>query len=246
MDFYSEFSKYYDVVFPTGKAQLNFIQKNTPQKNATILDIACGTGNYAIALAEKGLNVSAIDLDEEMINEVKEKAKLKNTQINTYVGNMMRLNEYFKENTFDTAFCIGNSLVHLTDLVDMQETLDRIYDIVKFNGRLIIQIINYDRILKDKIDHLPTIESKEEGVKFIRNYQYDEEQHLINFNTELVVEKEGKKESYTNSVPLYPLKSQELVNLLKGAAFKSIDIYGNFLGEVYSEDSYATIVVAEK
>ncbi|SDK02453.1 class I SAM-dependent methyltransferase [Natronincola ferrireducens] len=246
MGFYEEFSKYYDYVFPTGDPQLNFIKKRITDSTNTILDIASGTGNYAIALAEKGFDISAIDLDKGMIEETKVKAKEKGILLNTYVGDMKELDKHFQRETFDVVFCIGNSLVHLTQLEEIQQTLNQMYYILKEGGNLLLQIINYDKIIQYNIDGLPTIENKEVGVKFIRKYVYEEEKRLIHFNTELIVTKGEEEAVYRNSVPLYPLQSQQLIGMLQNAGFKTIDLFGGFQEEPYKEESYGIVVAAKK
>lgn len=50
------------------------ILKNTP-KNA--LDIACGTGDISIALMKKGLDVTGLDIAQEMLEIAKQKSKKK-------------------------------------------------------------------------------------------------------------------------------------------------------------------------
>lgn len=45
-----------------------------PIEGQTFLDIGCGTGNYTVALAEKGLNMIGIDPSEVMLNEAKQKS----------------------------------------------------------------------------------------------------------------------------------------------------------------------------
>ncbi|AOY75977.1 class I SAM-dependent methyltransferase [Clostridium formicaceticum] len=246
MGFYEEFSKYYDIVFPTGQAQLKFIQEASKNTDDKVLDIACGTGNYAIALAERGFQVSAIDLDEAMMKTVEEKARAKGVQLTTYVGDMRELGTYLQQRSFDLAFCIGNSLVHLTKLEEIQNALHQMHNILGNEGKLILQIINYDRIMKYSIDGLPTIEDREAGVKFVRKYNYDESKRLIYFNTELIVTKNGETRTFTNSVPLYPLLSHQLIAMLQIAGFKDVKLYGNFMEENYKEESYATVIIAEK
>ncbi len=67
MGFYEQISKYYDYIFPAGKEQIDFIETaaGTPPKK--VLDIACGSGGYSVALAKDGYSVTAVDLDEKMV-----------------------------------------------------------------------------------------------------------------------------------------------------------------------------------
>src|SRR5687768_5633505 len=46
----------------------------SPQKDKQYLDIGCGTGNYTIALAQKGVSFVGVDPSEVMLKEAKSKS----------------------------------------------------------------------------------------------------------------------------------------------------------------------------
>ncbi len=55
-------------------------------KNRSIIDIGCGTGVYTLRVAQKALHVDGIDSSKEMLEVLKEDAKILNlTNINTFV-----------------------------------------------------------------------------------------------------------------------------------------------------------------
>ncbi|WP_425447078.1 class I SAM-dependent methyltransferase [Dethiothermospora halolimnae] len=241
MGFYEELSNYYDVIFPVSDKKVKFLNDKV-NRNSDILDIACGTGNYTIELSKLGHNVDGIDLDGEMIERAINKSNDEDVDINVIKGNMLSIKEIFKDKKYDMVFSLGNSVVHLNSIEDVKKLVYDVYSILNENGSLIIQIINYDRILKYSIDHLPTIDREEKGVKFIRNYCF--KNNKVYFNTEIVLT--NKEESYKNSIPLLPLKSSEILNILEEVGFENIKFYGDFDGNPHSEDAYATIVHAEK
>lgn len=245
MGFYEEFSRYYDIIFPATPDKIEFIE-NAANGGKYVLDIACGTGNYAIELAKKGYIVDGVDLDAAMVEEAKEKAKTENLNINFVQGNMKNIKDLFLEKKYDLVYCIGNSLVHLDNESEIQQMIDDVYEIINNDGRLLIQIINYDRILDFYIDHLPTISKKELGVEFVRNYVYDKGTGKILFNTEIHISNETETHKYENSVALLPLRKDALVNIVKKAGFNNIKVYGGFSEDEYCANSFATVLVAEK
>ncbi|KAB3537732.1 class I SAM-dependent methyltransferase [Alkaliphilus pronyensis] len=245
MAFYSEFNKYYDEIFPTGKSQLRFISSRVP-KNSKILDVACGTGNYSIALSEMGHEVFAVDLDEGMICQLNKKAENKKVKLHALVEDMKSIGEKLRPHSFNCIYCIGNSLVHLTEINDIYTVIKDIYNLLNQDGVMIIQTVNYDRILESNINHLPTIHNPEAGVKLVRRYQYDKDKHIINFNTQLVIETEFQPISYNNSVPLYPLRSFEIKELLNKIGFKEVKLYGDFEENEFNQKAFSMIIEARK
>lgn len=245
MSFYEELSKYYDVIFPTVQAKVQFLNSRA-KEGSKVLDIACGTGNYSIALTDLGHKVDGIDLDDKMIEMAKEKSEAKGLKINFVAGDMREVKDIFSHDKYDLVFCIGNSLVHLQTKEEIEKLFKGINSIMNNGGKLIIQIINYDRILKHNVDFLPEINRQEDGVRFIRKYSHKTEENRIYFNTEIIVQDNEEEKSYTNSIPLLPLQSFELVEIFEKAGFKDIKLYGDFKGSDHSLQSYPTIAVASK
>lgn len=235
MGFYEELSKYYDIVFPLGEKQMDFILKRV-KSGGSILDVAAGTGNYSLALAQEGYTVTAIDLDQEMINNIIEKGDVIDVSLEAFKLNMLDIGQIDKK--FDGIICIGNSLVHLENSDDIKTVVKAFRKLLNDDGVLIIQIVNYDRVIINDVKNLPTIDRPEKGVKFIRDYVHRDGK--IDFNTTLIV---GDKE-YTNSIPLLPMKSEELKSILNESGFEDVKLYGGF-NETPYEMAYSFPLVIE-
>lgn len=240
MSFYEEISQYYDMVFPVGQAQLNFITKAAGKPPKALLDVACGTGGYSIALARQGYSVTAVDLDSKMIEELKTKIDSENLEdkVHALQGDMLELGRKL-DGKFDLAFCIGNSLAHLDGINEIEKFLCGIKNLLVDEGSLIIQIINYDRVLEKNITSLPLIENKEAGLTFERFYRL--EGNKVMFKTILKVP--GKQ--LVNEIPLYPILLKEITGLLRASGLTNIRLYGDFQGNKFDkENSYALVIEA--
>jgi ubiquinone/menaquinone biosynthesis C-methylase UbiE len=242
MKFYKELSKVYDIVFPKDEKTLNFLLKDL-KSNSKVLDLACGTGTYSLSLALKGHRVDAIDLDEEMIQLAKGKGGL---YANFVHGDMTKLQEEFQRKRYNLVYCIGNSIVHLKSKERIERLIKDIYEVLTEEGTLLIQIVNYNRIIKHDIKSLPTIERPEKGVKFIRNYNYRQEEETVEFKTELIINKNGKEEVYENSVDLIALQKDEIKDMFHKAGFRDIKIYGSFSEEEFNDEAFALIIEGMK
>ena len=243
MTFYEEISTYYDYIFPVNKTQLNFFKKQFEDHSVkSVLDIASGSGSYTLAFAEWGLRAVGIDFEEDMVK--KASAKIKGlTNVSFVTGDMRKLP--FVDREFGSAICIGNSLPHLQSDEDLKAAVTEMYRILGEDGSLILQTVNYDRILKHKVSELPLIENSEIGLVFRRLYDFRED-GLIDFNTELEIKKDGASSSYNNTVILRPLTKSELERMLKEAGFAQITVYGAFDGREHNDEAPATVVVAKK
>jgi len=246
MGFYEEISRYYDYIFPVGRQQLDFIKAFAGDTGTSILDVACGSGGYSVALAGLGYKLTATDLETEMIIKAKAKAEAAGVQVNAFTCDMKELEKKLVGNRFGCIFCIGNSIVHLGSMGDILDVLKQMHSLLNRGGKLILQTINYDRILKSGISGLPTITNKEAGLEFTRNYKYDEKSGLLSFDTILTVTEEGTRRSYENSIDLFPVLSGDVNEVLTEAGFKKIQLYGDFEFTAYDTGSYMLVATAEK
>ncbi|ADQ14525.1 class I SAM-dependent methyltransferase [Halanaerobium hydrogeniformans] len=255
MEFYSGFSKNYDKIFPLKENKLKLLDQTfsylkNDKKQTKLLDVGCGTGSYAVALAGKGYQVIGIDLDSEMIALAKNKqAGLSQTEaedrLDFFVLGMLELKDKFSQDTFDGIYIIGNVLVHLNKS-EIKEFIHILRKLIKKEGKIVIQIVNYQRILDLELKGLPTIYSKDEKLRFERDYEYDPADNNIYFKTTLV-EQEDNNILAKNKIKLYPLTKDELIDLLEAAAFEIENIYGSATGDSYQElESLPLILTAVK
>jgi glycine/sarcosine N-methyltransferase len=235
MSFYQDLTNYYDRIFPLNSVALSFISQYVHEGDS-VLDMGAGTGNMAIALAEKGLQVTASEPEETMAASIQTKSAEKGLSLSVETRSMEQIGEF--EGSFKAIICIGNTLPHLPNEDAVMNFLRQCSMKLKQDGVLIIQQVNFDKVLANENFAFPIIE-KEDFI-FTRHYQ-KEGDHIL-FTSKLTVN--GK--TTENTIPLYPLQSHQLTALLTEAGFQSVEQFGNFKGERYSIDSPALIVTAKQ
>lgn len=235
MSFYKDLNHYYDQIFPLNEVALDFILENIKEGDS-ILDIGAGTGNMAIALAERGYKVTASEPEETMAQAIMDKAKVKGLPVSVHTKPMEQINDFAE--TFDQIVCMGNTLPHLPNMAAVTEFLQKCYEKLNDGGKLLIQQVNYDKVLSSEDFSFPVIEK--EDFTFTRIYEKRDE-HIL-FTTRLTV----KGETTENTIPLYPITSEKLKASLAKAGFKSIRLFGNFKKAEHTILAPALVVVAEK
>ncbi len=240
MKFYEKLFQYYDDIFPFNKDTYTFLKEGLKEEDK-VLDVACGTGVYSIALQKDSIKACGIDLDENMIKFAEEKAVKAGVYPDFIVTSMLNI-ELVSDGNLRRIFIIGNSLVHLKSLEEVRTFLNLCYDLIMEGGDLIIRILNYDRIIDEKIEKLPTLDVPLKGISFDRNYRYEDLSHLIEFSSILHV----KDQTHEASVYLLPLRKDELIQALDAAGFKELEIYSTFKKDLFTPESMDLIIKAKK
>lgn len=88
------------------------------------------------------------------------------------------------------------------------------------------------------ITSLPTLET--DDIKFIRNYNYLKDQHLIEFETILTLK--STNQIIQNFIRLIPIRKTELESILLNSGFRDIHCYGNFKGDPLGEESIPLVI----
>jgi cyclopropane fatty-acyl-phospholipid synthase-like methyltransferase len=103
-------------------------------KGSKVLDIMCGYGRHAIALAKKGVEVTAVDNLADYTDEVRDIVNKENIPVT--IINEDVINFKTKE-VFDLAICMGNSL-NFFPAEDQIKLLSSVSSQIKKDGHLLI------------------------------------------------------------------------------------------------------------
>jgi 2-polyprenyl-3-methyl-5-hydroxy-6-metoxy-1,4-benzoquinol methylase len=223
MAFYSSISIAYDQLFPLNLTQVEFVDRCFANSIAgkKIIDAGCGTGSLSIILARRSAQVIGFDSDSKMIDIARDKQP-QALNLKFEVGDLVDELKSFDDNRFDGILCFGNTLVHLTNKERIAQFIEQSSHILSVGGKLLIQTVNYDRVLRDSVDSLPTLNT--DNYELIRRYHH-QTNGLINFET--VLSAKFTCEQTVNSVMLLPLKKQEFEDMLM-PYFSKMSFFGDF------------------
>ena len=228
MSSYNEFANLYDELmndFDYGK-WFNYIEDIFKKYNingSKILEMACGTGNLSIHLAEKGYKLTCFDLSEEMLAQAYEKLnRYKNVKLLN--GNMVD----FKINKkFDSIISICDSINYIIDIDDLKATFENVYNHLEDEGVFIFDINSFYK-LSEIIGNNVFVEDREDIFYTWQNY-YDVDSRICEFYLSFFIKEdndnylrfneEHKERAYT---------VDEILTTLKSVGFRSIDCFEAF------------------
>jgi SAM-dependent methyltransferase len=184
------------------------------------LDAGCGTGFHSILLSRLGVTVAGVDASPAMIERARENARRLGSAVTLHTGGFSEISSLVARipgtpGPFDAVFCLGNSLVHLLTDAELNDALANFRSVVRPGGILVVQVLNYDRILAGKKELLGKREAG--GVTFERKYAYHGETVTFTLSR-------GDK---SDAVTLRPLTNAMLVRVCAVAGFADVSPFGD-------------------
>ncbi len=223
--------------------EMPFFEKIIKSRSVSdILDIGCATGNHARAFAQLATTVTAIDPSEEML---KIATRLTTGDNPRYITGGLGMS--LPDKTYDMITILGNTITLTSTLEKLEESISDLHEKLNDNGILIIQMVNYDKIIKNENLIFPAIKKKREDTEyiFLREYRLvDNCPELTVITIELKGEEVQSKIEHTKHLPL---TSDKFINILQNTGYHNIKFLADYNYTPFNpNDSASLIVLAEK
>ena len=214
MELYKSKAELYDkFISQSGKSYervANIIEKHLKKTDA-ILELAAGTGNYAVEFKKKGyVNYVCSDLNKELLEIAEKKTNLKCLTLD--------MKSFSIKEKFDVVLILFKSLNYNLNLKELKSTLKNSFNSLNPKGKLIIEITNPEIILnnpksgaflfdldeKNSLMHLSDVEGR-----FMTHYF-------------MFIDKKTNKcelDKHKN----YIFKKEEITNSIREVGFKKIE-----------------------
>ncbi len=103
-----------------------------------VLDVGCGAGRVAVALARRGFQVDALDVEARVVEQAKEFAARSGADVRFFVADFQKPDPRFPDKTYDAVVC-SEVLEHVEPWWDIVANIDRV---LKPGGVLVLTTPN--------------------------------------------------------------------------------------------------------
>jgi glycine/sarcosine N-methyltransferase len=210
-----------------------------------VLDMACGTGQHALALAQRGYPASGADLSQGMIARARQNAAEHGLQARFEAAAFGELAQTFGRESFEAVLCLGNSLPHVLNQPELTAALRDFAAVLRPGGLLVLQNRNFDHVLTQKNRWMEPQSARDGQTEwlFVRFYDYLAD-GTIDFNIlRLRREAAGAWQQQFTSTRLRPLTRTELGAALPQAGFEQVEWYGGLDGSEFDGEKSGNLVV---
>ena len=210
-----------DVDYEATVAFYNEILRKEGLRPRTAVDLACGTGSVTAILARQGLEVTGVDLSEEMLTVAMEK-----------VMDMERpprfvcqpLQELRLPRGVDLAVCALDSLDYITDPADCAEAIRRVYKALNPGGIFIFDVNTPEKLRA--MDGQVFLD-EDEDVYCVWRGEFEEETNICTYWMDLFQRSGDVWQRSYEEHREYAYSEQQLRSYLKAAGFTHIEVYAD-------------------
>ena len=240
--FYDELADNYDEMISFDSAvekKKNLLKKFVNLDTITAADIGCGSGVDSIALSMVGIKVTAFDRATAPPPIYKVNAKKMNVSVEFHNSAADQIPKEHN-NKFDLVISLGNTFTNIPH-EKFNDSIKRCCDILKPNGQLLIQVLNYTGILMDKKRIVSIKEGKEKY--FIRFYDFISEQIIFNI---LTFSRNNNSDFKLTSTRIYPHLSEDYISGLNTFGFNSISLFGDLIFSEFIPTQSKDLIILAK
>ena len=154
------FLQFYDALAPDYDAMTGFDRRIAAEQAffasivkqygiTSAFDAGCGTGVHALLLARLGVAVTAGDISEEMLRTAAHHAEAMHLPLTIRQLDLFYDIDSIHER-YNAVFCMGNTIPHAASVGEAQRTVAGLLTLLQPGGILVLQLLNFERILKDR------------------------------------------------------------------------------------------------
>ena len=252
MTSYDGWAGVYDSIYAYVREDIPFYVREAARSGGTVLELGCGTGRVTLPIARSGVDVVGLDNSEGMLEQARGKARLLEDGhggIDLRAGDMR---DFSLGRTFPLVIIPFRGFLALLSVEDQVRCLAGIREHLEPGGRLIFNVFTPDPQMlvedEDAAFHLRDVADPDTG----RTFVIWQQTRVDNFNqilsVRLIVDEIDQDGTAANRFYCdYQIRYAhrfEILHLLERCGYEVIDLYGDFDGSPFDEESGEMVWVA--
>ncbi len=248
MNSYTALSDYYDKLmmedFDYNKIA-DFLENIFSEYNLDarlVCELACGTGNITIPMAQRGYDMIAIDSSFDMLEVARKKAQ--NLKINDILflnQNMTRLDLY---GTVDAFYCLIDGINYVLTPATLFAMFKKIKTCFLEKGGLFVFDISSEYKIKNVLGNNTFVYNSDDLFYSWENRFIKSKRILDMYLAFFVKNKNGSYRRFGERHLQRAYKTEELVRILKKAGFEKVDLYDGMSFSSPKKESERIVFVA--
>ena len=245
MNSFHEQAWLYDLVHqkPADGEQINFYERAINRFGQPVLELASGTGNYLVTLAENDFDISGTEKFQERLNISQEKAESRNVETNLYSADMRNFD---LNQNFQLIFIAGNALQHLKTNAEVASCFASVKRHLLPNGKFIVEVFNPSIALLNRNPNerffVGEYRTDEGWIVITTNVCYDSAAQINHIDWHY--KNQYWKQEQTVSFTMRQFFPQELDTLFENNGFCIEAKYGDFDESAFTGNSPKQIIIA--
>ena len=197
------------------------ILKREGLRPRTAVDLACGTGSITALLARMGLDVTGVDMSEEMLTVAQQKT-CRLTPMPRFI--CQKLQALRLPRGVDLAVCGLDSLDYITDPADCEKAIARVYRALNPGGIFIFDVNTPEKLRA--MDGQVFLD-EDEDVYCVWRGEFDEETNICSYGMDLFQRTGRLWQRSFEEHREYAYTREQLAAYLKKAGFCRIAVYAD-------------------
>ncbi len=223
-----------DDAFRRAADDVNQVLSLAGAPSRSVLDLCCGPGRYTVPLAQRGLEVTAVDLSPFLLEKAREHARAAGVAPE-FVRSDMR--EFVRPHAFDAILNLHTSFGYFQHRDDDGRVVANMYESLRPGGTAVIEVVGKELQGRrgDRITDL------RDGSTCIQRTQVTDDWSSL--KSEWIVVRGESARRYRFTHRLY--SGFELRTLMEGAGF-SVSLFGDYAGKAYDSHALRLIAIGRK
>lgn len=187
----------------------------------TAVDLACGTGNVALLLAKMGMQVTAVDMSEDMLCVASRKAQELDLPV---VFVRQKLQQLRLPRGVDLAVCALDSMDYLTVPAQCREAIRRVYKALNPGGCFIFDVNTPEKLRA--MDGQVFLD-EDDDVYCVWRGAFDKDTNICAYGMDLFQRRGNVWQRSFEEHREYAYTQKQLIGYLRDAGFTHIAVYGD-------------------